>query len=341
MGIFPKEGWKWKIFETTTQLEILWHFFQGLWPHHWVSPPDSPLLFGVSFSAWHASTLHWDVDGFWTKVIPNHQNGSWWIFEQILMDFDGFWIDFDGFQPSLVKICCKQPGTEMSKLPFEPARSCQPSVISYAHGTAAMRYHWASQGKPEPKQLGASTTGVNVHMYTFSRSMPLKRRCQNTKSLQNVLDFTGWKLLKHISSHWYWKSFQLIGPIHPNSQLQGCTCFFHIFPLLPSVHQLPWAGYGASVRHKIWSHWGVPRFFLRLRHRNISQKTTLRGTPRRAEKHGRDFFKQKKTLEFSSGVCNSNRFQQLLMQNAIRMITYLPAFTFFQTRPTSCWARPV
>ncbi len=165
-------------------------------------------------------------------------------------------------------------------------------------------------------------------MYTFSRSMHLKRRCQNTKSLQNKAFKTYFipLILKIISTHWSNSSQFSAARVHLFS-------YFPLVALSPSA-ALSWIWCKCETQDLVSL--GSASFFSstsppkHLPKNNSSRHSTSCGETWQV------FFQTNKPLEFSSGVCNSNRFQQLLMQNAIRMITYLPAFTFFQTHPTSC-----
>ena len=145
------------------------HFFQGLWPHHWVSPPQSPLLFGVSFSAWH-----FKIALKYTKT---------------LMDFEP-----RSSNHLLSKCVAHSQQTEMFvALPFEPAgsRLNHYAISAMPGGTS---HHWASVEETWAKAEGGvpASGGHLKRRCLFSKviwaaSKTWLRRCSNPKVLSPPL----------------------------------------------------------------------------------------------------------------------------------------------------------
>lgn len=146
------------------------HFFQGLWPHHWVSPPQSPLLFGVSFSAWHF------------KIALKYG----WILNQ--------------GHPT---ISCQNLWHTANKLrwgcaPFWASRQREP--LCHLSNARHVITEPLGGNLSQSRRGGCLLGGANVHILTFSRNMPSEKALSNTKSFPIVSIWfrcreTFWKII--------------------------------------------------------------------------------------------------------------------------------------------------
>ena len=228
-------------------------------------------------------------------------------------------------------LSCKQHGTE-SEMRLHSLLSQQLCHNAICDQQCPARHHRASGEKTWAQAAGGACWKAECPHVSLSPAVIWKGAVKY-KVASKCVWFRWVKLFKdvfHFTNTGAENIFENWSNFCPNSQLQ--VRIFSYFPSCPqSANCLELDNPCKCETQDLVSSGSASAFFLRLRcHKNISLLTTFEAL-RVVRRNMAGFFKQR-TKSSPLGYHNSNRFQRLLIQNAIHKmnmpLAYLPAFIF-------------